>query len=331
MAIRRIVFAFCLWLVFLPVFLSADEREDFNLLVRFFREKNFAMVKNIAKDLLENNTYRYHVKVILSEIYFQENDFFYSKELLKELLREYPDKSNEIKKRLEKIEKEEQFISRKSSASSKRFVIYWKDGKQKDEALVDKIHNMIDEAYFSAGRFFGWYPEEIVQLILYYGREYSDFTVFPVWSQGGYDGKLRLMINRGIPDKVLKELIFHEYTHLVIQGVTKGRCPLWFNEAVAQYFSRKYGNGEAINYEVTDFSYDTFPKNWSSLSEEEVKKLYKGSLMVLLSIIQKSDDSVISATLDEIGKGESFETAINSAISVYGLKIQDFLDKGRGK
>lgn len=286
------------------------------------------MVKNIAKDLIELPQYRYHVKLILSEVYFQENDFYYSEQLLKELLEEYPDKTIEINKRLEKVEKEKRFISSKSSEVSRRFVVFWKEGEEKNEAIIKEVTNYLDAAYVQAGRFFEWYPEDTVQIILYYGSEYSDYTVFPVWSQGGYDGKLRIMINANMSSKVLKEIIFHEYTHLVVQGITRGNIPLWFNEAIAQYFSRKYGLGENITLEDYEYSYDSFPKNWTKFAEKDVKMLYKDSLMLLMAIIQKSDESFINNTLIALGKGKTFEAVANESLSVYGISLKDFSKGG---
>jgi len=289
------------------------------------------MVKNLAKELIEKPQFRYHTKLILSEVYFQENDFYYSEQLLKELLEEFPDRAAEINKRLEKLDKERRFVSSKSSEANRRFVVFWREGQQKNETILKEVNEYLDEAYLQAGRFFEWYPEDTVQIILYYGTEYTDYTVFPIWSQGGYDGKLRIMITQGMPSKILKELIFHEYAHLVIAGITKGNCPLWFNEAVAQYFSRKYGLGEEIGVETFKYSYNTFPKNWTNMPKDEIKTVYKDSLMVLVSIVQKSDEAFILNTLQALGKGESFEKAANKAVSIYGLSLKDFEKKGEDR
>ena len=305
-----------------------SDKEDFDLFVRYYRERNYAMVKNLAKELIEKPQFRYHTKLILSEVYFQENDFYYSEQLLKELLEEFPDRAAEINKRLEKLDKERRFVSSKSSEANRRFVVFWREGQQKNETILKEVNEYLDEAYLQAGRFFEWYPEDTVQIILYYGTEYTDYTVFPIWSQGGYDGKLRIMITQGMPSKILKELIFHEYAHLVIAGITKGNCPLWFNEAVAQYFSRKYGLGEEIGVETFKYSYNTFPKNWTNMPKDEIKTVYKESLMVLVSIVQKSDEAFILNTLQALGKGESFEKAANKAVSIYGLSLKDFEKRG---
>jgi len=308
-----------------------SDKEDFDLFVRYYRERNYAMVKNLAKELIEKPQFRYHTKLILSEVYFQENDFYYSEQLLKELLEEFPDRAAEINKRLEKLDKERRFVSSKSSEANRRFVVFWREGQQKNETILKEVNEYLDEAYLQAGRFFEWYPEDTVQIILYYGTEYTDYTVFPIWSQGGYDGKLRIMITQGMPSKILKELIFHEYAHLVIAGITKGNCPLWFNEAVAQYFSRKYGLGEEIGVETFKYSYNTFPKNWTNMPKDEIKTVYKDSLMVLVSIVQKSDDAFILNTLQALGKGESFEKAANKAVSIYGLSLKDFEKRGEDR
>lgn len=224
--------------------------------------------------------------------------------------------------------KERQFISQKNSDSSKKFVIYWRADQQKDDEMLDEVSSLTEEAYLQGGKYFGWYPEDVVQVILYYGEEYGDFTVFPLWSQGGYDGKLRIMVRKGMPRKILKELIFHEYAHLVIQGLTKGNCPLWFNEPTAQYFSRVKGLREKIAFDLPSTRYDEFPKNWTNLREDEVKSLYKDSLMTLLRIIGKSDDIVIVNTLRALGDGLSFENALNQALSIYGFTIKDVLRQG---
>lgn len=76
----------------MPATLFASEKDDFSLLVDYFRSKNYPMVKNIARELVEKPEYRYHTKLILAEVYFQENDFYYAEQILNELLKEYPEK-----------------------------------------------------------------------------------------------------------------------------------------------------------------------------------------------------------------------------------------------
>lgn len=35
--------------------------------------------------------------------------------------------------------------------------------------------------------------------------------------------------------KQVKQVIFHEYTHALIQDLARGRCPTWLNEGLAEY------------------------------------------------------------------------------------------------
>lgn len=312
--------------VLLPIKSSVAGQDEFKLFLQYYREKNFPMVKNLAKDLIDVPQLKYHVKSILAEVYFQENDFYYAEELLKGLVSEFPEKGDEIQKKLDRLEKERNFISRKNSDSNRKFIIFWREGQEKDEEMISRISSIADEAYISLGRFFGWYPEEVVQILLYYGTDYNNFTSLPPWSQGGYDGKIRLMIRKNLFQNQLREIIFHEYTHLVIHGITKGNCPLWLNEAIAQYFSIKYGSRE-ITYEVPKMGYKDFPIKWSALSDKEVEKLYKNSLMLLLDILQNTDETVITAILENLGSNEKFETAFQKALSIYGLDVKDFMSK----
>lgn len=326
LALLFLTFFFELYLSVTVLF--ASPREDFNLLVRYYREKNFPMVKNLAKSLIDKNDYRYHVKLILSEVYFQENDLYYAKELLKELLEEFPEQSKEIMRRLEKVEKEERFLGERRGGATNRFVIYWKDDGERD--VLKKVEEILEDAVKAGAKFFKWYPDEKIQVMLYYGSEYRDYTVFPVWSQGGYDGKLRIMITKGMDEELLRELLFHEYAHIAVQYLTNGRCPLWLNEAIAQYFAIKYGRNREINLEKLTTGYDAFPKNWSNLPEEEVKRLYKNSLMIITYIIRASDEGVAVKILEDIGEGKSFERSADEALSVYGLNLEDIFKGGMG-
>lgn len=321
-------FVFLLLVVLLlPIKSSVAGQDEFKLFLQYYREKNFPMVKNLAKDLVDVPKLKYHVKSILAEVYFQENDFYYAEELLKELVNEFPERSDEIQKKLDRLEKERNFISRKNSDSNKKFIIFWREGQEKDEEIVNKISSITDELYISSGRFFGWYPEEVVQILIYYGTDYNNFTLLPPWSQGGYDGKIRLMIRKNLSQNQLREIIFHEYTHLVVQGITKGNCPLWLNEAIAQYFSIKYGSRRGITYEAPKIGYKDFPLKWASLPEKEVEELYKNSLMLLLDILQKTDETVITTILENLGRNENFETAIQKTLAIYGLDWENFTNK----
>jgi hypothetical protein len=301
---------------------EASEKDDFNVLVKHFREKNYPVVKNLARDLIDNKDYRYHIKIILSEVYFQENDLYYAEDILKELLEEYPVYASEINKRLDKVGREKAFLAKGSREQERRFLIYWTDEKAGDKDILPVISDYFNDAHQDAGRFFRWYPDNVVKVLLYRGGDYGRFTVMPPWSGGGYDGKIRIMIQKNTGTQSLKEIVFHEYAHVAIHGITKGNCPLWFNEAVAQYFSIKYVYNKNVAVTTPPAMPNNLPGKLDGYSDTEIKKFYHDSLSLLAYMIKKTDESIIQNILDNLGKEKNFKAAVDDALSVYGMNSE---------
>jgi hypothetical protein len=79
------------------------------------------------------------------------------------------------------------------------------------------------------------YPQETIVVLLYPDQVYHDITRVPSWAGALYDGKIRVPVS-GLssmtPD--LARTLKHELTHSFVRQATSGRCPVWFNEGVAQ-------------------------------------------------------------------------------------------------
>lgn len=306
----------------------ASDADEFTLLHKYFVEKNYAMVKNTARDLIDKPRYRFRVKLLLAETYYQENDLIYAKQLLKELADEYPDKEAEILKRVEKIDRDISFTTRGSADRDRRFNIFWGEKTSGDRKMLTAIAAIFDDAYSDGGKFFGWYPDALVNVLVYYGDEYAKYTVLPPWSGGAYDGKIRIMVHGGIDKEKLKELIYHEYAHVIIYGMTGGNCPLWLNEAAAQYFALRYVHGGQPRPSGTESLRrpESFPENWSGMPGDRVKTLYDSSLALLVHITGRTSEYTLIDILQNLGRGDRFPAALDRALSPYGFTGSDLFN-----
>lgn len=302
-------------LLFFVVNAFANVHDDLILLKKLFQEKNFYKAKDLAEKLLEDPSASFYANLVLSDIEFLEGNLFSAKIRIESLLEKYPDKINLLQKRLEKIEKEEAFLKDANKTQFKFFKINWKTNL-KSPKIYEDIENIFIEAYQIGGKFFGWYPEDIIEILIYSSKEYETYTIMPHWSQGGYDGKIRLMIHDNISYNQLKNLIFHEYAHVAISYITKGNCPIWLNEGIAQYFA--YINSGQLYFKYPGKSFKEIPNNWNNLKDKEIQELYNESLFLVSTIISKTDEYIIQGILENLGKNLKIENALDDALSIYG-------------
>jgi uncharacterized protein YjaZ len=296
----------------------ADLHDELILLKKLFQERNYYQARELAEKLKNEPSTSFYATLVIADIDFMEGDYYAAKSKIELLLEKYPEKKELLKKKLEKIEKEEAFLKDSNKDQTKLFNIIWKT-TLKTPNLYKHIQEILMDAYKKGGSFFGWYPDDIIDIMVYSSKEYQTYTITPHWSQGAYDGKIRIKINEHISYSQLKELIFHEYAHVAIAFITKGRCPTWLNEGIAQYFAEQK---VIINKSNPVSTYKTLPNNWDGLDENTIKNLYQESYRLVVTIINKTDEFVIQNILNSLGKNTKLDEAIDEAVSVFGYNSQ---------
>jgi hypothetical protein len=100
-------------------------------------------------------------------------------------------------------------------------------GEQMLTAL-ETIYRQLSNSLFEQG------PGTIT-VVIYPDKAYFDVTQAPRWSGAINDGKIRIPTKGldGISDPV-KAVLAHELVHSFIGLISRGDCPTWFNEGVAQ-------------------------------------------------------------------------------------------------
>lgn len=120
------------------------------------------------------------------------------------------------------------------------FIIKFDTEKRSD--IIGKILEICEEAYGEVGGRLDFYPPVQTTVVVYDAGQYYDATGMPEWSGGAYDnGMIRLPINdaRAGTDRTRK-VIFHEYTHLIVNYLSKGRqVSQWLNEGLAEFMSQQ--------------------------------------------------------------------------------------------
>jgi len=101
----------------------------------------------------------------------------------------------------------------------------------------EAVVNVLEDAYVKVCGAMGVNPDGKIPVVLYTDREFHDTTGLPPWVGGAYNGTLHLpMAGADIQNPLVKKVIVHEFVHAFNFQVSKGRCPTWLDEGLAQYF-----------------------------------------------------------------------------------------------
>lgn len=173
--------------------------------------------------------------IVLSDVYYYSQQGRKAKELLLKA-RKISRDSAEIEKRLETISGDEDMEKGMKLAETEIFDIKFAKETSTSYNVYD-LKQTLRKAFREVGQNLHYYPHRTVAVILYAEEDYRKLHEVPEWSSGAYDGKIRIPIsgNGTLENSRLKQIIWHEYAHVVIRDITAGRCPIWLNEGIADY------------------------------------------------------------------------------------------------
>ena len=145
---------------------------------------------------------------------------------------------------------------------------------------------------------------------------FSD-TSLPHWAVACYDnGSIRLTY-RPYSDSsigVLYAVIRHEWTHLLVNLLSKGRCPNWLDEGLAQFIARPLMNSEKTRLQQASRDKHLLPlhllqKPFRNLPEKQRRLAYLQSYAITKYLIQQFGFVALRDVLKHLGDGEPTDTA----------------------
>jgi tetratricopeptide (TPR) repeat protein len=216
---------------------------------------------------------------------------------------------------------------------SSRFVISH-DAEMKSNLSGD-ILSVLEDAYSSVGRDLTLFPTSRIAVILYTKKDFRLVTSSPDWSGGLYDGKIRLPV--GGADELtpqLKGVLYHEYTHVVVQEMTNGNCPTWLNEGLAELQGRKIFNhplGE-LGKAAKNNSYLPFTRlegAFTSLGNNEAALAYQQSYSLVNFMVSAYGWPKVTELLQRLGQGDSIAVAMKKVMGDFGLDYEGVIAEWR--
>lgn len=212
------------------------------------------------------------------------------------------------------------FLSAESSHFTMRF-----EGHSVQSDVPRTILQQLDSDYDSLVSELGFAPHASIAVILYPDEAFFDVTQAPAWSSAINDGKLQIPI-RGVSqmDAEMARVLRHELTHSFITQISRGRCPVWLNEGVAQLMEPRSTAGAGQLLAKLFNTQNEIPLNgleqsFIGLDAKNAAIAYAESLAAVEYIHETYGMGEIRSLLERIGGGASTESALRSTLNVgYG-------------
>lgn len=219
---------------------------------------------------------------------------------------------------LHKAEKELEVEEKSRSKESRHFTLHYQ-GDRTSAELQLQILATLESAYQDISGQLSFEPAENIVVILYTKTEFMDITQAPAWAGALNDGKLRIPIG-GISamDTELERNLRHELTHSFVHWLSKGRCPTWLNEGLAELmeprsaamYARQLGplflDRKAIPFSILQYSFTRF-------SPVQAEIAYAESLSATDYLRDRYGMFEIRRMLQSIGSGIESETALTNS------------------
>ena len=229
---------------------------------------------------------------------------------------------------LEKVKRELKNSNLDGKTRTDHFEISFEGNRE--SSVLNDLKDIVEDAYDDVGRMLDYYPEYRIIVYVYSPKNFHASSATMAWAGACYDnGRLKLPLSYVTGSlTVVKENIYHEYTHLLVDMKAKGasKIPLWFNEGCAVNCS----NGIKRNYtEIMKLMIKSGKPTDLNLVSQYFRSAnigialggYAYSAYVVKYIIEEKGERALSEILEWVGNGESFNEGF---YNVFFMDLEKF-------
>lgn len=291
---------------------------------------------NSAINIDPNLSEAYHLLAVL--YYYKNDDVAKAISYLEKVL-SIDSSDQQARHFLSKIRREKDTNEKFTKELASHFTIRFEGPEEREKGRL--VISILEDAYREIGRELSAYPDAEIIVYLYTRQQFRNITRTQ-WAGALYDGMIRVPIGGYRNEfKELKQNLYHEYTHALIQSIVKnGKCPSWLHEGLAQYFEDK----DKLDYRRQTIKELQKRKvvipikhlegSFMRLNSAQAQVAYSLSLAILEFMIERYGMYNVKRVLEELGKNKSIDEAMMDGLSisyeVFQKEWQDDFEKGRG-
>ncbi|HXN23163.1 MAG TPA: hypothetical protein VOA41_10540 [Candidatus Dormibacteraeota bacterium] len=215
----------------------------------------------------------------------------------------------EVQAALEKAERDAEAEEKFRENVSTHFILLYHGGAE--PGLAHDVLRTLETHFSAIESTLHFAPPESIGVVLYTEQAFADITRAPNWVGALNDGRIRVPV-QGLTSvsSELSRILKHELTHSFIQQKTRGHCPTWLQEGLAQWMEGKRSGENAyaivkVSEENGKAPLGALEGSWMNLPTEAARFAYAWALAVIEYLVQTNGTGDIERLLDGLVNGST--------------------------
>jgi tetratricopeptide (TPR) repeat protein len=235
----------------------------------------------------------------------------------------------EVEQAIEKAQRDAETEREYRDGETRHFQLRYHGGAAPQ--LAREILRALEEHFRAIESELNYTPPEPIGVILYTEQAFSDITRAPGWVGAINDGRIRVPVQglTSVPAD-LSRTLKHELTHSFVHQKTRGRCPVWLHEGIAQWLegarAGQYADAFVAAYQKHGRgpSLASFEGSWMNYGDDLAAGAYAWSLAVVEYVVRAFGMGDVVRLLDRVAVESSTEAAVRSVLRVgYDELVED--------
>lgn len=301
--------------------------ELYNDAVEFYQKKEFELAKLALHDSLGYDKSNPFAFELLGDIHYFEQNLPEAQKNYESAYKLNPRK--DLKEKLEKLQRERPVEAGLVTYQEEHFIIKYAGEDKGMEGF--ELRELLRNNYREVGQDLGYFFKHKVVVLLYDEKKFRELSGAPHWSSGLYDGKIRLPAYRaGFSETEIKKVMRHELTHAFVGEISRGFCPIWLNEGLAEWEEAKVGPPDLKVFRAAVKINGLFPLSTlfskTKLAETkdplEVQLFYEQSYQLVRYLIDRYGMFYIKRMLELYAHGKDNLEVIETVFKVSPLELE---------
>jgi tetratricopeptide (TPR) repeat protein len=291
-----------------------------------YLNRKFAYAENYLSSAIRYDPDNVPALFIMGDIKYLSQNMDEAKAFWEKVLKLEPDfkYAGELKEKIAQLEKERTVEKEYRYGGMDHFDIrYSKEGAK----LSYNVRYYLQEAYRLLGQDFDCRPRYKITVLIYEKKDF-EYIGEGLWLKGAggiYDGKIRLpFIGADFTTDQIRGIIYHEYTHLLVNDISGRKAPRWLDEGLAEYEAARYAkkNKSVLKSAVNSNSLiplEGLDPVFSDLNNEDAARRYLAYLeaYTLTNYLMKRYNKYkVREVLKELGKGVSLDAVMKNKLNI---------------